>query len=53
MDICIINIRAHIFESYILNRISCGEMGWEHVYSGTVKYHLDYFIGDFFSVTLE
>lgn len=27
MDICIINIRAHIFESYILNRISCGEMG--------------------------
>lgn len=32
MDKCIINIRAHIFESYILNRISCGEMGWEHVF---------------------
>lgn len=38
MDKCIINIRAHIFDSYILNRISCGEMGWEHVYLGTVKY---------------
>lgn len=48
MDKCIINMRAHIFESYILNR-SWGKMGEGGVYSDRVKGHLDFFHWGFFS----
>lgn len=51
MNECI-KIRSHMFESYILNRISCGEVGWEQIHSGTIEYHR-YLIGLLFLVTVE